>query len=176
MIQINPKGAAPVSPEQPLDHLTACHRRIENRLAVLERAGEHFQDRPTEALEAIESSLRFFAISGRLHTEDEESSLFPRMRDRVSPDDVKYLDLLEEQHRVVDLLWAELLSIVDQLRHQITVDRIAWYRTLVKELLARYTEHIESEDTVLSDIARRTLDATDLAEIGAEMRARRQKA
>jgi hemerythrin-like domain-containing protein len=174
MIQIGRAGATPASPEQPLEHLVACHRRIENQLAVLARAGEHLQDRPQDALAAIDSSLRFFSISGRLHTEDEEQSLFPRMRSRVSADDATYLVQLEEQHKAVDVLWTELLAIVSQLRQQITVDRIAWYRRLVADVSQRYREHIESEDAVLTAMARRTLDSAELEQIGEEMQARRR--
>jgi hemerythrin-like domain-containing protein len=175
MIQIQPSGVAPASPEQPLEHLAACHRRIENQLAVLRRAGEHFQDRPAEALEAINSSLRFFNISGRLHTEDEEESLFPRIVGKVAEEEAKYLQDLEEQHRRVDHLWEELQNVIAQLREQITLDRIAWYRTLAAELSERYQAHIQSEDTVLTEIARRTLQTADLEQIRDEMRARRRR-
>ena len=76
MIQIQNQIAPPVT-EGPIEHLLACHRRIEDRLAILERAGEHLEDRPEESLLAISNSLRFLDTSGVLHTVDEEESVFP---------------------------------------------------------------------------------------------------
>ena len=39
--------------DRPLDHLMACHRRIEERLEVMERAAAHLGDLRAEALAAF---------------------------------------------------------------------------------------------------------------------------
>jgi len=54
-----------------------CHRRIEERLATLERAAEHLNDRTGAALVAFRSVFEFMDSAGVLHTADEEESLFP---------------------------------------------------------------------------------------------------
>jgi hemerythrin-like domain-containing protein len=172
MIQIQNQIAPPVT-EGPIEHLLACHRRIEDRLAILERAGQHLEDRPEESLLAISNSLRFLDTSGVLHTVDEEESVFPRLRGCLAADEITYLDTLESQHREVDVVYASLKQIVNQLQQQRTPERLASYRELVAKLTAAYRAHIASEDSVLMDMARRTLTPSQLSEIKTEMRARR---
>jgi hypothetical protein len=61
-------GQRPATIDRPIEHLTACHRRIEDCLATLERAGEWLasedQKRKTEAMQAIAAALRFLDSSG----------------------------------------------------------------------------------------------------------------
>jgi hemerythrin-like domain-containing protein len=172
MIQIQTK-IAPQVVEGPIDHLQACHRRIENRLEVLERAGQHLEDRFEESLLAIFNSLRFMDTSGVRHTVDEEESLFPRLRNSLSEEQIQYLDQLESQHREVDAVYDSLKEGVAQLQQAANHDRIAIYRELVGKFTAAYRAHIASEDSILMELARSVLTADELAAIQAEMRARR---
>ena len=80
MIQI---GATAATIDSPIEHLTACHRRIEQRLETLVNAAGHIPTNRTSALGAVKSSLHFLDTSGVLHTEDEELSLFPRLRPKL---------------------------------------------------------------------------------------------
>jgi hypothetical protein len=91
MIQIQ-KHASPPVVDGPLEHLSACHRRIEHRLDVLQRASDLLAERAEEALQAISNSLRFMDTSGLLHTVDEEESLFPRLRQAMSVSEMEYLE------------------------------------------------------------------------------------
>ena len=172
MIQIQSQIAPPVS-EGPIDHLLACHRRIENRLQILERAGEHLEDRFEESLLAILNSLRFMDTSGVLHTVDEEESVFPRLRAYLPADEIRYLDHLESQHREVDEVYSSLKETISSLQLQRTPEHAALYRELVAKLVAAYRAHIASEDTVLMEMARRALSPAELTDIKAEMRSRR---
>ncbi|HVP49545.1 MAG TPA: hemerythrin domain-containing protein, partial [Bryobacteraceae bacterium] len=97
--------------DRPLEHLTACHRRIEQRLDTLERAAAHLTDKRSEALEAVEACFRFFESSGILHTADEEESVFPRLQPRLNDAEQKFIVQLEDQHREADRLYAELKAI-----------------------------------------------------------------
>jgi hemerythrin-like domain-containing protein len=167
MIQI---GRKPASIESPIEHLTACHRRIEDRLETLERAGEWLvseeEAKKTEAREAIASALRFLDSSGAMHTADEESSLFPRLLPKLDSGEQEYVEGLERQHREVDAVYAELKAAAadsDAIRYRVAAARMA----------RLYREHIASEDQVLTAIARRRLSAGDLGAIAAEMRERR---
>jgi hypothetical protein len=58
--------------DTPLEHLTACHRRIEDRLATLGRAADHWGDASEAAWEAIRKTILFLDSNGALHTMDEE--------------------------------------------------------------------------------------------------------
>jgi hemerythrin-like domain-containing protein len=172
MIQIQSKIASPVT-EGPIEHLLACHRRIEARLATLELAGHHLEDQPRESLLAISNSLRFLDTSGVLHTVDEEQSLFPRLRSFLKPEEVRYLDGLESQHREVDALYDSLKQTVLQLQQGRTPEHIETYRQLVASLTAAYGAHIASEDSILMEMGRRVLNPAELSAIHNEMRARR---
>ncbi len=146
MIQIQ-SNIAPPAAEGPIDHLQACHRRIENRLDTLERAGEHLEDLFEESLLAIFNSLRFMDTSGVRHTVDEEESVFPRLRNSLSEEQIQYLDQLESQHREVDTLYDSLKEVVSQLQREPNPERILAYRELVEKLTSAYRAHIASEDS-----------------------------
>ena len=165
-------GQRPATIDTPLEHLTACHRRIEERLATLERAGEVLESvvesKRAEAREAIASALRFLDSSGVMHTRDEEGSLFPRLNPRLDAAEREYVERLECQHREVDEVYAELKSAVAE-------NDAARYRSAVARLARLYREHIGSEDEILTGLARRCLSAADLEAIAAEMRERRQR-
>jgi hemerythrin-like domain-containing protein len=157
-----------VAAEHPLDHLMACHRRIEDRLATLERAGEAFAAQPNEAMGAIRRSLDFFATNGVRHTADEEESVFPRMLAALDPDESKLIATLEQQHHEAADLHAALDRAVEGLPG--TLDE---YRKAVQALSGFYRNHIEVEDTTVMPIARRVLNDGQIQEIAAEMRNRR---
>lgn len=163
-------GQKPATIDRPIDHLTACHRRIEDRLATLERAGEWLssedEQRKAEATEAIASALRFLDSSGAMHTVDEESSLFPRLLPLLDPAGQGYVESLERQHRQVDQAYADLKAAIDAGEPDL-------YQAAVSRLAGLYREHIASEDRVLTAMANRHLSPADLEAITAEMRARR---
>ena len=163
-------GQKPATLDRPIEHLTACHRRIEDRLSTLERAGEWFgsedETKQAEAMQAIASAIRFLDSSGVTHTVDEESSLFPRLAPRLDQGEKDYVESLERQHREVDQAYAELKPAVDAR----APDR---YRAAVSRVAQLYREHIASEDRVLTAIAGRLLSPADLEAIAAEMRGRR---
>ena len=172
MVKIELQKAPPVK-EGPIEHLFACHRRIEDRLSILERAGEHIELAPGEALTAITNSLRFMDTSGVLHTVDEEQSIFPRLRSHLTADELAYLDELESQHREADRVYESLKGVVTELTQSQTPELIHQYRDLVKRLAHAYRDHIASEDATLLPIGRRVLNGSELAEIQSEMRGRR---
>jgi hemerythrin-like domain-containing protein len=171
MIQIG-TGLPPVS-DEPLEHLVACHDRILSRVATLERVASSFETQPEAAVAALESAVRFLDTSGRLHTDDEEESVFPRLRERASAEEREYLDSLEAQHDEKERVFAELKTLAHELREAITPERTAKYRLLAGRLCELYRAHIASENDVLMDLGRRKLGEDELAAILTEMRSRR---
>lgn len=156
-----------VSMDAPLEHLKACHRRIEERLSVMERAAWAMVEQREAAVEAFESAFGFMDTSGALHTADEEESLFPRLMGRLEQGEKSYVAGLEHDHTEAHRLYEELKGAV---RGGGEVKQV---RGLVARLVGLYRRHIESEDEVLQAMAAERLGAAELAEIGAEMRARR---
>jgi len=172
MIQI---GKNPATVDSPIEHLMACHRRIEQRLDTLVRAAGYLdRDRPS-ALAAIAKSLTFFDTSGVLHTEDEEQSVFPRLRSTRTADQIAYLDSLEQDHGKAEAILQRLKQLAVQAERQTEVPGtlIERYRACARELQALYVAHIQSEDEVLTVMAKEALSESDLSEISREMRQRR---
>ena len=159
------KGGGPQRDEQstidhPLEHLVACHERIEERLSVLERAAALIEEQPEAARSALESVWRYFETSGMLHTADEEESLFPRIQGRLTPAESQYVARLEEQHREAEGLYERLKA------GHTDADSVGRFCAL-------YREHIASENRDLMAAARRVLNAGDLEAIAAGMKRRR---
>jgi hemerythrin-like domain-containing protein len=155
--------------DQPLEHLTACHRRIEQRLDTLVNAADHFAEDPAEALAAIGRCLHFMDTNGALHTIDEEASLFPRLHDRLTAEELRFIQNLEAEHAMAEQLYQTLKALIPTL-HENTLPQ---YRECAARLRELYRNHIRSEDTRLSPLAARLLPEADLREISREMRQRR---
>ncbi|RPJ78488.1 MAG: hemerythrin domain-containing protein, partial [Acidobacteria bacterium] len=126
-------------------------------------------------------SLQYFATSAPKHTDDEEESLFPRLRatgDPAAAEDLGLLEGLEADHDEAE----SLHSAVDLLvRRWIADDGLvaaeaAHLREHLARLQAIYRRHIAIEDQDLFPAAARLLDASTIHEIGREMAARRKVA
>ncbi len=175
MIQI---GQQPALAGAPLEHLMACHRRIEERLETLERAGPHLAVDPTASLAVIHKSMGFLETSGVLHTRDEEESVFPRLRPRLTEVQLRYLDTLENEHRAVEDVYGQLQQTVAAMDGMAAIpdDLQAAYKNVVQRMARMYRSHIESEDELLMRLARSCFDADQLTAISQEMAGRRQPA
>ena len=168
MVQI---GSAPATLDSPIEHLVACHRRIEQRLDTLVNAADHFAlDRDT-AMRAIRASTQFLDTNGVWHTEDEEASLFPRLRPKLAAEELDFIGTLKSQHQQAESIYAELKTLIAGL--ETSTGPVSAYRACADRLRTLYLAHIQSEDELLTSIARRSLNATELADISREMRSRR---
>jgi len=168
--------------DQPLGLLSDCHRRIEAFLDMMLRVLDGSQDArnplaPGER-EALEAALRYFDVAAPRHTQDEEESLFPRMRASNDPDAHAALDrmvALEADHRHAD---AQHAAVKDLCRRWLDVGPLPepdrqQLADLLRELRHLYTGHIALEDSELFPLAARVLDQRQLKEIGQEMARRR---
>jgi hemerythrin-like domain-containing protein len=174
MIQI---GASAATIDTPIEHLMACHRRIEQRLETLINAAAHITSDRIRALETIRKSLEFLDSSGALHTEDEEASLFPRLRPKLTTSELAFVDSLEAQHVEAGAVYTELKRLAAGLAgpNDPIAASIDSYRDCASRLQALYRDHIRAEDEILTAIAKRTLGESEISEISREMRARRSK-
>jgi hemerythrin-like domain-containing protein len=180
MVGVEIGGQRPAGFDQPLELLKDCHRRIEHFLDVLQQVVERFGDGPLpdEGRRALEASLDYFARMAPRHTADEEQSLFPRLRASGAAEAravMAELDRLEAEHRRADACHAK----VDELgRAWLQAERIdvpdrTALRALIDEMIALYAVHIRLEDERVFEVAAQTLKASDLSEVGLEMRRRR---
>jgi hemerythrin-like domain-containing protein len=174
-------GAKPESSfDDPLGLLSDCHRRIEKFLAQLIRVTEMAKGGTLAESqeEALAVALRYFAKAAPLHTQDEETSLFPRLRDTEAPEAqnaLAALDALESDHRAADIAHEE----VDRLGRRwlregnLSPDETARLLAVLQKLQALYAAHIAVEDKQVFPLAGRLLETSALAGLGREMATRR---
>ncbi len=166
--------------KNPLVLLTDCHRRIEHffhiLIAVTKQAhGDALTDDQRSALEV---ALRYFREAAPRHTQDEEESLFPRLR-RCTQQEVKekmaVTDHLNSDHQTmqtahdnIDLWirqWLDRGQLPEQIVHQLS--------ETLEQLDAMYKEHIAIEDREIFPVAARAMEKEEIEAVGREMAARR---
>jgi len=162
--------------DQPLEMLAACHTRIEEKLAALERLAPHLETHgcDAEARAAAQAVLRYFDTSGVLHHQDEDQDLFPLLRVRAAAQGraeiAAAIEELEREHETMDAQWRRLrqrlLAVVEgepRLAAE-EVTRFAWL----------YRRHMDREGAAVLPFAREALDAGERAALGERMAARRR--
>lgn len=167
-------GAPTATIDSPIEHLIACHRGIEERLDTLVNAADHLTGDRAAALEAIRKSLHFLETNGAFHTADEEDSLFPRLRPKLTPEELTFVESLQLQHTEADDIYKVLKNAAAAVAGEPSADAIHQFADAANRLRAIYQRHIEFEDQVLMALARRRLAPEEIQQISEEMRARRR--
>lgn len=170
--------AAP-GPDDPLGMMMACHKRLLARLETLTRVVEVFkhadEERYDQAAGAIGLVIRHLHGPARVHHEDEEISLFPRMLARDAGAAAP-IHALESEHEQLEGLWSSVLPMLMALADgaELTPDRLECLEAGVAALRSGYEAHIRHEDEVIYPLAERLLSPEDLHGLGTEMSTRRQ--
>lgn len=175
----------PIIPDftNPLRLLVHCHERIEAQLGALERAAEILrkgdQGSVLPVFAAIDAACAHFALAGVKHTEDEELSLFPRLRERggsAGQDALDAMAELESQHRNAERLHEEFDSLVARLPRDGSADKTELDRfgESVGEINALYRPHILLENNFVFPVAARVLPNSEILALGQEMKERRK--
>ena len=168
----------------PLGLMSHCHRKIEGYLAGLATSGEKLLGSSTEERAAgfriIDAAREHFAVRGPKHTEDEEISLFPRLREyggHEVEDAIAALAALETEHRVAEGVHSEFDELIERLPRDgsAAMKEIYLFNELVTELTDLYRPHIRVEDEIIFPTAARVMPSNVLLMIGEEMRARRRE-
>jgi hemerythrin-like domain-containing protein len=168
----------------PLGLMSHCHRKIEGYLAGLVASGEILRaGRASElpgALQMIDAAREHFAVRAPKHTEDEEISLFPRMREyggHEAGEALAALAALETEHRVAEGVHSEFADLVERLPRDGSagLQEINLFNELASELADLYRPHIRVEDEIIFPTAARVIPPGVLSIIGHEMSARRRE-
>lgn len=157
--------------DDPLDHLLACHRRIEDRLATLERIGDRIEHEREACLDALRRCNSFFATNGVWHSADEEESVFPRLLPHLDYGERSFLAQLAAQHDEAEGLHERLNALAAN-----PSGGPAWaarLRSVISRLVRLYRDHIAVEDEVLIRLGRTHLTEDDLLAASTEMKNRR---
>lgn len=164
----------------PLGWLRGCHERIKHFLNMLtavatRRQGDelHREDR-----EALDAALRYFREGAPKHTEDEEQSLFPRLKASKSPSAVAAratLDALEDEHHQVLETHAEVEILVERwmLEGELPPFEAKRLIALLQQLQGFYEKHMAIEDREAFSVASVVLTEKEMIAIGREMAVRR---
>jgi hemerythrin-like domain-containing protein len=171
-------GARPDSGfDDPIGMLKDCHRRIESFLGILCVAVGRAQSRSltNEERDAVQAALQYFRTGGQRHTRDEEESLFPRLR-KSAVDSSEEIDRLENDHHEANRLHGSVERLY-----------VAWIESgglssydtvqLLSEtarLKQLYSDHIQTEETIVFARALQVLDSHAIEAIGTEFRFRRK--
>jgi len=164
---------------EPLGLLSDCHRRIEQFLDLLIKVNdEATDDLSATHREALQVALRYFSVAAPKHTQDEEASLFPRLRDVNSPEArqaMAKLDALESDHVRADAAHAEMdvLGLRWLQDGRLAPEKRQRMRELLNELRELYRGHIEIEDREVFPLAARVLSPDQVDQVGQEMAERR---
>lgn len=164
----------------PLGLLGDCHRRIEHFLGLLVTITADARGGPLtgDQRDALIAAGRYFREAAPLHHEDEERSLFPRMRESRDAQvhaALATIEELEEDHVVLDRGHVEVDALIEQWLEDGSLPATEGQRlvTVLDELRAIYERHITIEDHDVFPLAGRALDAPAVAALGREMAARR---
>jgi hemerythrin-like domain-containing protein len=177
-----PFGSAPqrrepsASFEVPLEMLSACHLRIEQRCATLRRLAPHVAARgaDAEAWEAATSVIRYFDTAAIDHHADEEEDLFPALIESMAGSDAVCLreltHALTAEHRQLEARWRLLRADLERIAAN---DGAALDPAAVEGFVGLYERHIAREESELLPMAARLLGDDELDRIGRAMRERR---
>jgi hemerythrin-like domain-containing protein len=158
--------------DDPLGMLRACHVRIERQLATLARLQRHLPEHgcDKDARAAARGILRYFDTAAPHHHEDEETSVFPRLRNALPGRADALIADLAREHQALAANWRHLrpllASIAAGARANLSAKQVA-------AVCSAYEAHIVKEEEELIPLAARAFAASELAEIGREMAARR---
>jgi hemerythrin-like domain-containing protein len=148
------------------ENLLFAHARIEEQLQDLERAAEAIVDpaRAPEAVEAMTRVLAFFSGYAQLHQEDEDKTLFPRLR--PLPAFARMLDAFDLQHRMAE---SEHRSFEARLRKYAPGAERA-LRGAAERFVELQRAHMAAEERALFPLAQQTLPRSVLVAMSEELR------
>ncbi len=168
---------------KPLDVLFHCHQKIASNLEALRRASEALRNREETDYQpvfaTIDTVLTHFSTAGTKHTQDEEESLFPRIREHVDDGVSEVFDAvatLEVQHSLAQNIEKKLERFYVSMTGDEALDsnKTDLFCDLSESLYDLYRPHIQVENEFIFPAAGKILAASELLEIGKEMYQRRQ--
>lgn len=133
--------------EDPVEILTACHRRVSHMLGLLERLVEHLDQVGSDnsARQAARDLTRFFNLAAVHHYNDEELHVVPPLR-RLGHDALAQRIL--DEHRKLWLDWAQIEEGLRELSMRSSGHRV-WppaRRSAWKRFASDYRAHLAFEE------------------------------
>jgi hemerythrin-like domain-containing protein len=168
------KPEAPTSMDG-FDVLDVCHRHtlftLGKLAALIARLKSRGPDADARTLAA--EIVNFFSTTARLHHEDEERHVFPKLLACGDPEIVQAVLRLQQDHRWLDVDWMELSPLLDAVAAGQSSYDLDALREGVEVFTALSHDHIALEESCIYPQARARLHAGERREMGREMAARR---
>jgi hemerythrin-like domain-containing protein len=144
-------------------------KRLTSLLARVESGG------PDEQARAMASEIvGFFSVTARLHHEDEERHIFPKMLNGGDPNTVQAVLRLQQDHHWLEEDWLELSPQVDAIANGQSWYDIDTLREGIEIFTALSLEHVVLEESSIYPQARAQLGAAERLSMGREMDKRRE--
>jgi len=171
MINIPGNASAPTF-DSPLDMLHACHDRIMDQCATLQKLLQHLPKNgcDTQAQQAAQAVLRYFDTAGQFHHQDEEIDLFPLLHACNNTDADALIKRLLDEHQAMDALWLRLRS---QLQAIADSQSATLEKSLVADFSLAYGRHVMLENTQLLPLSAKLLSQQQQLDMGKKMANRR---
>jgi iron-sulfur cluster repair protein YtfE (RIC family) len=161
----------------PLEMLLYCHARIRHFMQLSRTLAEAQDAPPAEIADAAAALVRYFSQALPLHEADETRTLFPRFQSATPLGSPlrEAAKAMVEQHKAIDELIAELLSLCGSISRQperlpILSKRL---RQVTSALDPIFTAHLYMEETVIFPALQQFTPAL-LEEMSSEMQQRRR--
>ncbi len=165
--------------DQPIELIKDCHRRIEYFFDILRKISElKGSSLDKSHREALEKSLHYFKFATPKHTQDEEDSVFARLRNSTTSEAIaaiKLIDTLEHQHKQANVIHTQIDALGnlwlknDKLEEEYALQ----FYQLVEHLKFFYDQHIAIEENHVFPAAVSVLTDEQMSEVSQEMRDRR---
>jgi hemerythrin-like domain-containing protein len=164
-------GEAAPDFSDPIGLLEACHGRIEQNCALLQRMCDHQDTQGADAdlAAAAQTVMRYFDIAAPLHHADEEQDLFPALAGEA--DLQQLIRRLQTEHAEHEMLWQTLRTDLERLVGGHAAETL---RAHAQPFIAAYRQHADIENQQILTRARQVLGGTTLARIGEAMAQRRR--
>ena len=165
---------ATASFDAPLTLLHACHDRVHERCALLQKLWQHMATHgaDTQAQEAAANILRYFDVAAPHHHEDEERHVFPVLLASGDARLQQCARTLLQQHQEMAAAWQQVRPLLQEVEQGHTPD-LAAHATLIEHFVALYAAHIALEEEVAFPAGFAAMPAAAQAQAGNEMAARR---
>jgi hemerythrin-like domain-containing protein len=162
--------------EAPLEMLAACHARIEQQCATLQRLVPHVAGHgaDAQARSAAAGVMRYFDTAAVQHHADEEADLFPALLEAMAGSDAVCLHELTvglaAEHRELESRWRQVRGALAQVAAGAATSLDA---DAIDAFVGLYQRHIAREEGELLPMAARLLGDDALDRVGRAMRERR---
>ena len=172
---IAPPGTPGPGFEEPFEMLHACHERVERMLALLQRLREHMRTHGADeqARQAARDVMRYFDQAAPQHHMDEELHVFPVLAALRDEAVTRLVERLRRDHEEMATRWAAARSLLDEVQAGARRQFDAADDAVLDAFAGIYADHLKAEEGTAFPRASGQMDEQRLAEMSADMMARR---